>query len=114
VLPEDATRAHLHRLVEVCQAHVRCVMDYQPMDFGEPVLLYRPADTTALSEASGQSLCEDLGWGRVVGDRLITRIVPGDHFSMMTGDHAAELGRDLAKHLHAIPATGMREAVASD
>ena len=54
-----------------------------------PVQLVRPEDTGMLTEASGQSHAEDLGWGSLV--RLQTHVVPGHHFTMMTGPNAATL-----------------------
>ena len=95
VLPTDVAVDHLRRLIDVCREHVRAVMEYQPESLHLPVDMFRPADTSALAEASGQTLADDLGWGDVLGDLLSTHTVPGDHFSMMTGDHVITLADRL-------------------
>jgi len=99
VLPADVSVDQLRRLIDVCRDHVHAVMAYQPESFGQRVLMFRPDDTSALAEASGQTLQHDLGWGDVLRDRLTTRTVPGDHFSMMTGDNVVVLARELGSGL---------------
>jgi len=39
--------------------------------------------------ASRQQLGHDLGWGSIAGERLVLHEVPGDHFSMMLGQHVS-------------------------
>ena len=63
-------------------------MRYEPEPLEHPVHLIRPRETDVLAEAASQSLDHDLGWGRILGERLQLREVPGDHFSMMLGENA--------------------------
>ena len=50
-----------------------------------------------LTEASGQSQAEDLGWGSLV--QLQSHVVPGHHFTMMTGPNAAKLAEKVDQML---------------
>jgi thioesterase domain-containing protein len=96
VVPADVSTDHIRQLIDVCKTHVRIVMNYTPIPFPQHLYIFRPADTTALAEASGQSLEKDLGWGSVVGGQLTLREVPGNHFTMMTGENANGLAEVLS------------------
>ena len=89
VVPPDVSTDHIRRLIDVCRAHSRAIMDYQPPKLAQEVHIFRPAETSVLMEASGQHISADLGWTPFVTERLNFFQVPGDHFSMMTGDNAA-------------------------
>ncbi len=82
VLPATTTQEYLHRLINVCKQHVEILQNYQPPPCDMPVQLLRPEDTGMLTEATGQSHADDLGWGALV--QLQTHRVPGHHFTMMT------------------------------
>ncbi len=93
VLPPKTTHEFLDRLIAVCKQHVEILQTYQPPPCAMPVQLLRPEDTGMLSEATGQSHADDLGWGSLV--QLHTHRVPGHHFTMMTGPNAASLAAKL-------------------
>ncbi|OHB69486.1 MAG: hypothetical protein A2V70_10225 [Planctomycetes bacterium RBG_13_63_9] len=114
VVPADVSADHIRRLIEVCKTHVRIVMDYTPVPFQQHLHIFRPMDTSALSEASGQSVDQDLGWGSVVGQNLTLREVPGNHFSMMTGENADQLAELLANCLQQTCVEHAGETVQSD
>jgi myxalamid-type polyketide synthase MxaB len=96
VLPADVTADYLQRRIDVCKENVRTLMEYDPAPFDQPVVMFRPTDTSALAEASGQSLSQNLGWGKILGDLLTTHSVPGDHFSMMAGENVRVLAEGLS------------------
>lgn len=89
VLPARTTPEYLQRLINVCKQHIQMLQGYQPPPCEFPVDLLRPEDTGRLSEATGQSHADDLGWGDLV--QLRSHEVPGHHFTMMTGDNVASL-----------------------
>ena len=95
VVAPQATTDHIRRLIDVCRKHVRAIREYIPQPLKQTVHLIRPAETSVLAKASGQDVAEDLGWGNLLGDRLQLHETPGDHFSMMKGDHATQLAASL-------------------
>jgi len=97
VLPAEVGVEHLRRLVDVCRAHVQAIMEYHLEPLAQPVHFFRPVEAGMLSEASGQTLDKDLGW-RPYMAQLNFHEVPGDHFSMMSGEN----GRILAERIEKI------------
>jgi myxalamid-type polyketide synthase MxaB len=93
VLPANTTQEYLHRLINVCKQHVEILQGYWPPPSDLTVQLLLPEDTSMLSEATGQSHADDLGWGDLV--QLQRHQVPGHHFTMMTGDNAVVLGETI-------------------
>jgi myxalamid-type polyketide synthase MxaB len=91
VVAPHATADHIRRLIDVSRAHVRAILKYTPRPFGENLHLFRPTETTVLADASGQHVDDDLGWTDLVGERVQFHKAPGDHFSMMRGEHARHL-----------------------
>ncbi|MFZ5828642.1 MAG: SDR family NAD(P)-dependent oxidoreductase, partial [Planctomycetota bacterium] len=89
VLPPGATTDQLRRILDVCRENVRLLMTYKPLPLSAPLYLFRPDDTEVLAEASGQSLDEDLGWEKTIGFSPHMIHVPGNHFSMMTGENVS-------------------------
>lgn len=99
VMSAEVAVDHLRRLIDVCRANVRAIMDYSLVGFKQTVYFFRPAETSVLAEAAGQDLDADLGWGTVPGLELLHEVVPGDHFSMMTGENARQLAERLVRCL---------------
>lgn len=95
VLPAAATRADLEQRIELCRRHLRAAMDYRPQPLDRPVIMYRPRQTAVLALATGRQLTDDLGWAPILGDNLQIRRVSGDHFSMLTGEHARRLADEI-------------------
>ena len=87
VLSPDTSTEHLRQIIDVCRQNVQVIMGYEPEPCTQPVHMIRPTDTTALAEAAGQTLDQDLGWNQTIESLTIHR-VPGNHFSMMTGERA--------------------------
>jgi myxalamid-type polyketide synthase MxaB len=95
VVGDDVSPDDIGRLIDVTRAHTRMLMEYEIVPFRESVHFFRPAETNALPEALGETLEADLGWSRIEGLQFVVETVPGDHFSMMIGDHARELAARL-------------------
>jgi thioesterase domain-containing protein len=98
-VPENASEQHVRRLVEVSRAHSHTLKDYRIQPLGHPVHLFLPEREGALEELSGQTLTEDRGWRAILGDGLILHRTPGEHFDMMTGNHAAKLAEQILEQL---------------
>ena len=93
VVPPDVSTEHIRRLIDVCRAHSRAIMEYEPPKLAQEVHIFRPAEVSVLKEASGQEIAADLGWDSFATERFNFYQVPGDHFSMMTGENAVKLAR---------------------
>jgi myxalamid-type polyketide synthase MxaB len=97
VLPPSATGEYLERLINVCKRHVEFLQTYIPPTSGLAIELLRPEDTGMLSEATGQSYADDLGWSEFA--QLRVHQVPGHHFTMMTGANAPVLANKIEELL---------------
>ena len=95
VVPQDVMPQHVGWLIDVCRSHVRAIQGYDLHSIDHPIYIIRPETLGVLAEASGQQVAADLGWGSVVSDQLRMHETPGDHFSMMTGEHASRLAQLL-------------------
>jgi acyl transferase domain-containing protein/thioesterase domain-containing protein/acyl carrier protein len=97
MLPPEAPEAFIRKLVDVGEANVRVLQTYKPRPLSMTPQFFKPEITGALEEVSGRTLPPDidLGWQRIVGQSVGVHIVPGDHFTMMTGNGAAEIVRRL-------------------
>ncbi len=84
----------LRRVVAVGAGLVRASRQYQPPTLTAPVLLFRPTTDGALPQVEVDGL-EDHGW-RAAGVSVSLHEVAGDHFTMMTGEGARQIGKHLA------------------
>jgi myxalamid-type polyketide synthase MxaB len=98
-LPAESSAEQVRRLVDVCKAHVRAVMQYAPPAYDQALHMFRPMNTDTLVEASGRKLDETLGWGETLQKGMVTHQMPGDHFSMMTGGNVARVAEALLECL---------------
>jgi acyl transferase domain-containing protein/thioesterase domain-containing protein/acyl carrier protein len=98
IVPADTPEAFIRRLVSVGEANVEVIQGYVPHAITAPVHLFVPTIKGGLAEVSGRVLSEenDLGWSTDVGQDVESHELPGDHFTMMVGDGAAKLARQLA------------------
>ena len=99
VVPPDVSIDRLRRIIDVCRAHSRAIMDYEPPKLAQEVHIFRPAERSVLMEASGQQIAADLGWDLFITAKFNFYQVPGDHFSMMTGENATRLAELIGKSL---------------
>lgn len=99
VVPPDVSTDHIRRLIEVCRAHSQAIMNYQPPQLAQEVHIFRPTELSVLMEASGQHIAHDLGWDQFITVPFKFYQVPGDHFTMMTGDNASRLAQLIGECL---------------
>jgi acyl transferase domain-containing protein/thioesterase domain-containing protein/acyl carrier protein len=110
-VPADAPESFIRRLVNVGKANVQVIQGYAPRPIRARVQLYVPTTKGGLAEVSGRELPEvkDLGWTTEVGQELEIRELPGDHFTMMVGEGAAQLARQLAAFIRSSSKIAVRE-----
>ncbi len=101
LIPAETPESFIRRLVRVGEANVRVLQSYKPKRVSAPIRLFVPASKSALADLSGCTVPteEDLGWSSRVGQTVELQEVPGDHFTMMVGDGAALIAREIGKHL---------------
>lgn len=95
VVPPDTSPNHLRRIVAAGHAHAVMILNYEIVPFGQTVHLVRPENPDVLGTMTGQQLPHDLGWGKVLGNKLVMHEVPGDHFTIMQRSHVAALASIL-------------------
>jgi myxalamid-type polyketide synthase MxaB len=93
VLPRETTPDHIRRIVEAGNAHARMIRGYRIAPFSQKIHLVRPETGDVLEQITGRPLGHDFGWAQTIGDRLQIHSAPGDHFSMMSPEHAGALAR---------------------
>ena len=101
MVPPEMPESYMRQVVRVGEANVRALQGYRPRAIAAPVLFFVPEMKEALAELSGRAASsdEDLGWSREIGQAIDLQLVPGDHFSMMTGDSAAAIAGELSRFL---------------
>jgi hypothetical protein len=111
-IPADAPESLIRRLARVGKANVEVIQGYEPRTLRVPVQLFVPRTKGGLAEVSGQVLpeAEDLGWSSDTGQPVQIHELPGDHFTMMVGDGAAQLARELAALMRSTSRIELREA----
>jgi thioesterase domain-containing protein len=74
------------------------LQSYEPDSLTATVHLFVPQVKGGLAEVSGREMPEDEdhGWSTAIGQTLEMHDVPGEHFTMMQGEGAAEIARQLA------------------
>jgi myxalamid-type polyketide synthase MxaB len=100
-IPAETPESFIRRLVKVGEANVRVIQSYRPQPLSTTVQFFVPHTKTGIAELSGRtpSSDPDLGWSRDVGQAIELHEVPGDHFTMMIGEGAENIVRQLASHL---------------
>ena len=91
-VPPDFGMEQVRPLLRVVEASVRAWRDYQPTPHTGPITLLRTPEPPGLRPDD-----PSLGWGRVAGADLDTRIVPGQHHRMLL---EPEVGH-IAEHVRA-------------
>ena len=96
-VPAEVPESFIRRLVLVGQANVQVIQSYRPQSLKQAVHLFVPRTKGGLAEIAGKDLPEagDHGWNDEVGQQVELHEVPGDHFSMLLGDGAAHIARQL-------------------
>ncbi|HEX5471404.1 MAG TPA: SDR family NAD(P)-dependent oxidoreductase, partial [Lacipirellulaceae bacterium] len=101
IVPAETPESFIRRLVRVGKANVRVLQSYPPKPISAPLRLFVPAIKSALADLSGCTLPseEDRGWSSRIGQATELHEVPGDHFTMMVGDGAAMIAREIGRYL---------------
>ena len=84
--------------MNVGEANVRVIQSYEPRPLAAPVHLFVPTIEGGLARDRRPrrgTKSGDHGWGSDVGQAVELHKVPGDHFTMMVGDGAAQIARLL-------------------
>jgi thioesterase domain-containing protein len=99
MIPAETPESFVRRIVHVGEANVRVLQSYRPTALTTSVLFFVPETREALAELSGRTppSDDDLGWSRETGQSVELRVIPGDHFSMMSGDAAAIIASELSQ-----------------
>jgi thioesterase domain-containing protein len=97
-LPPEVSTDYIRRFIEVCRAHVLAIRSYELVPLKQAMHLFRPTEAGVLTEATGQELTSDLGWG-AVARQVILHVTSGDHFTMLIGDNGRRLGQAVAECL---------------
>lgn len=98
MLPEEADRGTMRRLLAVFQNNALAAVHYVPPKISDiDILLVRPTtETRAAPAITGD---EYSGWRKVAGDRVSLKWVHGTHGSMMFDPDVIEVGECIRVHL---------------
>jgi amino acid adenylation domain-containing protein len=91
-VPSDFGMEQVRPLLRVVEASARAWRDYQPTPYTGPITLLRTPEPPGLRPDD-----PSLGWSRVAGADLETRIVPGQHHRMLLEPEVAH----IAEHVRA-------------
>jgi amino acid adenylation domain-containing protein len=99
---EDFDESYMRRFLNVCQAQLQAIADYAEVQSPDvPVVLFRASDPTGRSHVVEDRWQQDLGWGSLLGRQIEVVDAGGDHVSMLTGERAVQLARDLQRLIDA-------------
>jgi hypothetical protein len=104
LIPAETPESFVRRLVGVGKGNVVSIQGYQLRPLSTAALMFVPRIKGGLADVSGKAVStqEDNGWGSDLQQVVEVVEVPGDHFTMMLGDGAADLAAGLAARL-AVP-----------
>jgi acyl transferase domain-containing protein/NADPH:quinone reductase-like Zn-dependent oxidoreductase/thioesterase domain-containing protein/acyl carrier protein len=96
-IPAETPVSLIRRLVHVGEANVRVIQRYKPHSVTALIHLFIPVIKGGLAEVSGRDMPEDEdhGWSIQLGKPIEVHELPGDHFTMMVGEGAAQLAGQL-------------------
>lgn len=99
MFPPSVSDEYVHRLVDVGEGLIRASKGYTPQPIELTMQLFQPAVEGGLQDITGHDLPEDNGWLSLVGQAVNRTTIPGDHFTMMTGEGAKKMAAFLDKLL---------------
>ncbi|QDV72209.1 type I polyketide synthase [Botrimarina mediterranea] len=97
VIPAEVDESYVRRLVAVAEALVLASRGYAPQPHKFGVLFFKPTVEGGLAELSEQTGTNLAAWRTLLGRELHEVEVPGDHFSMVSGDGAKRIAAVLAE-----------------
>ena len=97
-IPAEAPEEYIRRLVHVGEANVRAIQGYAPRAIAGGAQFFVPATKGGLAQVAGRKMAEegDHGWGEFFDGEVELHTVSGDHFTMMLGEGAVEIARQLS------------------
>lgn len=99
MFPPSVSDEYVERLVAVGSGLIRASQGYSPKPIDLKLELFLPAIAGGLDDISDYQLPDDNGWGSQVGQATNHTTIPGDHFTMMTGEGAKEIAKTLDRLL---------------
>ncbi len=99
MFPPSVSDEYVHRLVAVGEGLIRASKGYAPQPIDLTMQLFQPAIGGGLEDITHHQLPEDNGWHSLVGQTITRTAIPGDHFTMMTGEGARHLATILNRLL---------------
>ncbi|WP_230253331.1 type I polyketide synthase [Rhodopirellula halodulae] len=98
VLSQSASPEMVRKLIDTSRQHVKFIKGYQINPKSPSVQLILPESTTALESSSGENWTDHLDWSTRLASEVRSEQTSGDHFSMLTGEHARELAKRMEQH----------------
>ncbi len=95
MFPPGVQDEYVHRLVAVGVGLILASKGYQPKPLDIEMQLFLPTLQGGLEDISGHKIPEGNGWENRVGQKTLYTTIPGDHFTMMTGEGAKEMAAVL-------------------
>lgn len=96
VIPAEVDEAYVRRLVAVGEALVLASRGYEPRSHQFDVLFFKPTVEGGLAELSEQTGTNLEAWRSLLGRDLHEFMVPGNHFTMVSGEGAKRIAAVLA------------------
>ncbi|MCY1071409.1 amino acid adenylation domain-containing protein [Nannocystis sp. RBIL2] len=96
--PDIVEVRQLEELLQVLSDNIRTWCRYEPRHSPGPLLQFRARDPASFLVARERGLGGALGW-EPFADAVEAHEVPGDHFSIMKGDHVARLAAAMRPYL---------------
>jgi thioesterase domain-containing protein len=107
LLPASASAAEVSGLLEVYKANMRAIVDFTSQACRVDIHVFA---TRSLSEAHPQD--PTLGWKTLTRGFVHVIAVPGEHMSLLGGDHTAELARLIMQACTGARGTRMAQQLA--
>ncbi|HEV7516348.1 MAG TPA: thioesterase domain-containing protein, partial [Thermoanaerobaculia bacterium] len=98
-LPAGNGEAVLGRILRVLATNFAAGQRYRPGPYGGPLLLLKAAEVAGEPLAGLAARDPSYGWDRYTVEPVVTRTVPGDHFSLLREPHARSVARVLRQPL---------------
>jgi thioesterase domain-containing protein len=94
LLAPDVGAEYFARLLRVFKANIQALQKYNPKVYSGRALLLQAAGAADPSVADPMA-----GWHNLLTGSVAVRVVPGDHFSMLTAPYVNEVAAQLVSHL---------------
>lgn len=93
--PAEVDSDYLRRAVTVGSGLIAAAKGYRPQELATEIHFFQPLTSGTLPDITAGEDFPDHGWHAATSNQPVMHQVPGDHFSMLTGEGATELARLL-------------------